>query len=117
MLTTFETKYVAIAASASLSDAVSTESRSLVGVIMPAAWTAADLTFKAGGWPPSAAAFADVYGVNGEVTYPADASQFVAIDPIDFLGCPQVQLRSGTSGTPVNQSAARTIGLVFRTVA
>lgn len=117
MISTLEVVYVTIANGASLSNAASTDSRSLVGVIMPAAWTAASLTFQAGGWPPSGAAFGNVQNATVEVVYVADASQYIAIDPLYFLGAPQVKVRSGTGASPVNQGAERVLGLVFRTVA
>lgn len=88
----------------------------LVGISMPAAWTAASLTFQASG--TSAALVKDMYDAVGtEYTVTAAAARFIAIPPADFLGVQWLIVRSGTTGTPVNQAAAVTINLIVRPVA
>lgn len=120
MPTTLQVEKVTIANGASLSGAASCDSRSLVGIVMPAAWTAAALTFQIGGFTAPGLAvgsFSNVYDAAAELSYLADASRYIAVDPIDFLGAQQVKVRSGTAGSPVAQGAARELYLVFRTVA
>ena len=120
MPSTLQVEKVTIANGASLSGAVACDSRSLVGIIMPTAWTAAGLTFQAGGFNAADLAvsrFQNMHNAAGELTYPADASLYIAVDTIDFLGAQQIKVRSGTAGTPVAQGAARELYLVFRNVA
>ena len=86
----------------------------VVGILMPAAWTAASLTFLAGAVSGS---LASVYDKDGnEYTVTADASQYIIIPPADLVGAKYLQVRSGTSGTPVAQTADRTLTLVVRPV-
>jgi hypothetical protein len=57
----------------------------------------------------------NVYDTAGsEKTVTADASRHIIIDPQDFAGTQYLKVRSGTSGLPVAQGAARTITLVVR---
>lgn len=119
-IATLQLEKITIANGASLSDAVACNSRSLVGIIMPAAWTAAGLTFQAGGFTApglSVGSFANIHNSAGELAYTVDASLYIAVDTLDFLGAQQVKVRSGTAGTPVNQGAARELYLVFRAFA
>jgi len=106
-----------IASSGSQSGAIDLQHFLLCGVIMPASWTTADLTFLGsaddfgdpeGTWSP----IYDQYG--NEFTVTAAASQVIQIDPAGFAGVRHVKVRSGTSGTPVNQAAERTLTLVLR---
>lgn len=86
----------------------------LVAIVMPAAWTAADLTFQASN---DDSAFANLYNASGtEITVPVGASRWVAIDPTDFAGVAFLKVRSGTSGAAVNQGADRVITFVVRAV-
>lgn len=120
MPSTLQVEKVTIANGASLSGAMACDSRSLVGIIMPTAWTAAGLTFQAGGFNAadlSIGRFQNMHNAAGELTYPADASLYIAVDTLDFLGAQQVKVRSGTAGTPVAQGAARELYLVFRAFA
>lgn len=102
-----------IASGASLSDAITLGGLRLFGVVMPAAWTAANLTFQAsfdGG-----TTYVDVYDYNGlEVVATASTSRLIVLDPVVFSAIPLLKIRSGTSGTAVNQGAARTLQIVLR---
>jgi hypothetical protein len=83
------------------------------GIAMPSAWTAADLTFQGSG--DRGAAYANMYDKDGnELAYGAAASTFIALNPDDFWGVNALKIRSGTSGSAVNQAAARTITLYTR---
>lgn len=98
-----------IAESASLSDAIILDEALLAGLLLPAAWTTADLTLQAS-TRAAPSTYANVYDVDGtEVTIKAAASRYVALNPADFAGMYAIKLRSGTSGSPVTQAAARSI--------
>jgi hypothetical protein len=99
-----------IANGAALSDAVHLHGLALFALQMPASWTAADLTFQGS---VDGTTYADVYDEAGdEVTVPAAAARFILLDPAKFLGLQRLKIRSGTTGVPVNQGAARTIQVI-----
>jgi hypothetical protein len=87
----------------------------LFGIVVPPVWTAASLTFQVsfdGG-----ANWADMYDINGnELTAHAEASCYIAIDPVNFAAVPMLKVRSGTSSAPVNQEQDATLQLVLRAV-
>ncbi len=57
--------------------------------------------------------YVDVYDVEeAELEITADASRFLALDPVNFWSINYLKVRSGTSGTPVNQGADRTLKLM-----
>ena len=98
----------------SISPEVALGQKTLVGIIMPAGWDAAGLTFQA---TPDDQNFFELFDSSGSaVALTAAAGQFIQIDPAKWRGVTGLKLRSGTSGSPVNQTAARTITLVTRTV-
>ncbi len=85
-----------------------------VAVIMPSAWTAADLTFQAS---DDAGNFKDIYSAaNAELAINVAASRFIPITPTNFQGTDRLKIRSGTAGVPVNQAAERVITVVCRKV-
>lgn len=113
---------VTIANNAALSNLLDLRDKRIVAIQMPASWTAADLTFQGSCDKPSEpgpggtgfpTALADVYDDNaGEVTVKAGAAKFIVLrgdmnNELNGLGF--AKIRSGTTGTPVNQGAARTI--------
>lgn len=107
-----------IANGASLSQAIENiglgAASALVGIEMPAAWTAANLTFQVSF---DGDTYKDLYDKDGnEVTVTAAASRYIGLIPSLFAGIRHLKVRSGTSGTPVNQGAARTLRLVVREV-
>lgn len=87
----------------------------LAAIVMPSAWTNANLTLQAIAEPGGT--YQDVYDDGGtEYSLTVDASQFVALEQDArerFRAAYGVKLRSGTGGTPVNQAADREIVLVF----
>ena len=104
---------VTIANGASLSNTIDTLGFPLVGILMPAAWTAADITLKAA--PDAAANVASVYDEAGtEINLKGAASQLIAIPLTKLTGLRYVQVRSGTAALAVNQAANRVLGLVVR---
>lgn len=100
-----------IANGASLSAAVNIAHMDLFAIEMPAAWTAASLTFQ-GSYDGTT--YSDLYDDAGnEVTFTVDASRYVLIrTPAQFFGLKKLKVRSGTTGSAVNQGAARSINLI-----
>lgn len=99
-----------IANGASLSGLFYVGDGRLVGVQMPAAWTAASLSFQTS---QDGTNFFDLYDNAGnEVVVTASASRQIVLDGFDS-GI-WMKVRSGTSGTPVNQGAARTLTMTVR---
>ncbi len=104
-----------IAQTESLSGVVDLGGHALVGIIMPAAWTAAALTFQASN--ASGGTYANVYDDSAvEVTVQAAASRAIAVDMAALKLAPwrYIKIRSGTSATPVAQEAERTLTLVLK---
>lgn len=85
------------------------------GIYMPSSWTTADLTFQVADTNADgdAGTYVDFYTDDGsEYTVQAAASRYISIDPNRFAGVAWLKVRSGTTGTPVNQDADRTVKLV-----
>lgn len=85
-----------------------------VGIQMPAAWTAANLTFQVSHDGTTYQNFQDAAGT--EIVAVAAASVFIALDPTIWFGVRFLKARSGTAGIPVNQGAERLLQLVFLAV-
>jgi hypothetical protein len=103
-----------ISQGAALSSDIVLDSYELVAVIMPAEWTAANLTVQV----VHAGREVNVYDDAGtEVTLTAAANRMILLNTLtkQLRGQQTIRLRSGTSGTPVNQAFARTLTLVLRT--
>jgi hypothetical protein len=101
-----------IANGASLSSAVNIGSKTVLGVVMPAAWTTANLTFQVS---YDGTNYANLYDKDGtEYTVTAAASRHIYVEPAQWVGVKYIKVRSGTSGTPVNQGADRSVVLVVR---
>ena len=103
---------VVIASGAALSGAVDTHGVHLVGIYMPSGWDAAALTFRASF---DGTNWYNVYEVDGtEVSVTTAASRFVRTDFSKWAPINKLIIRSGTAGTPVNQTAERTLKLALR---
>jgi len=117
---------VTIANTASLSNAIDltkTDGQTVVGIVIPAAWTAAGIAFKVSvdgatyvplydGRTPSAPV---EYGfASGDV--PTAEARAFALDPSVFAGFNYLKIVSGTNAAPVNQGAARTLYVQSRRV-
>lgn len=91
------------------------QDQALVGIAMPAAWTAAVLTFSVS--YDAGATWSEVVKADGTAyTLTVAAAQTVMVPFYDLLGIPYwalLRVRSGTLGTPVNQAAARTLTLIL----
>ena len=106
------TRDVVIGAGESLSAALNDlDGCAIVGLVMPAAWTAANLTLQ---MSADDSTFKDVYDALGvEKTIVAGAARYIQINPADLMGANALKIRSGTTGTPVVQAASRTITLIL----
>jgi hypothetical protein len=95
-----------------LSDAARLGGQALCGIQLPATWVAAALTFQVS--YDGGATFVDLYDANDqEVTIAAPTQgHYLALNPGLFPGVAMVKVRSGTSGTPVDQTASRVLKLV-----
>ena len=100
---------VIIANGASLSAAINLNGRVLTAIYMPAAWTAASLSFRAS---QDGVTFYDLFPLGVEYVSAAAASIFIPLDNNNFLGVKWLKVRSGTAASPVNQGAARTLTLM-----
>jgi hypothetical protein len=103
-----------IANGQSISGTLDLWKKSLVGILLPATWTAAGLSFLAS---PDGVTFGKLYDAFGELTIVSLAGgEYVTLDPAKFFGVRYVQIRSGTAGTPVNQGGSRVLRAVLRAV-
>lgn len=104
---------VTIANGASLSGAVAIGDHVPVGIAMPAAWTAASLTFQVSA--DGGTTWLDLYDTAGtEVAYTVAADRYIPLDPSIWIGINMIKVRSGTAAAAVNQGGARTLTLVSR---
>ncbi|UVC14715.1 hypothetical protein [Mesorhizobium onobrychidis] len=103
-----------IASGGSLSAAVDLGGLHAIGIIMPAAWTAAGLTFSVS---VDGENFADLYAPDGtEYALVVVAAHHVYLDLGIFAGFNSIKFRSGTGSVPVNQAAERTLTIVSRSL-
>lgn len=104
---------VTILSGASLSDSISLENRHLMSIIIPAAWTAAALTFQ---FSTDDVNYYNAFSLTAELTAnttAAAAGQIVNIPSTDaFHSARYLKIRSGTSGTAVVQAATRILTVV-----
>lgn len=114
-----QTVQVTIDASQSLSNALNLLGGEWlpVGITMPAAWTAAGLTFQ--GSMATDGTFVDIHTASAELSVTVTASRYYILDPANFQGLSAIKIRSGTGATPVAQASARviTVHLVNATAA
>jgi hypothetical protein len=104
---------VTIASGASESEAVASKGMALVGIVTPAAWTAADLAVKAG---LAADAMLPAYDNAGNPQKgEASTSQWIAFPTSDAVFAPYIGVQSvDAAGAPVVQADDRTLTLIFR---
>lgn len=107
-----------IANGASVSDALDLANTSLLGIIMPAAWTTAALTVEVSADNSTWTGLA--YDQDGSqcnsIASPVAGSAY-ALNALGLLPYRYIRLRSGTTATPVNQGAARSITVITRPLA
>lgn len=111
----YTTKTAVIAESGSLSGEVDLEGYSISHIVMPAAWTAANITFAVS--TTTGGTFVPLYDESGsEVTSVVAASGAYAQDANagKLFGIRYIKLRSGTNASAVTQTAARTLTLLLK---
>lgn len=100
---------ITVATDAKVSSPAHLAGRSLVGIILPAQWTASDLTFQVSS---DGVTFYDLYVNTGLYTYPTAglaAGAASMVEPELFFAWDYVQVRSVT-----DQAADRIVTLVAR---
>lgn len=101
----------------SLSAAVELHGLLPTAVVMPSGWDAADLTFQGSVDGVSYVNLFDGLGAAGnEIVVRTAASRYVLVDPYQFYGMLYIKIRSGTSGTGVNQTADRVLIVPTRSI-
>lgn len=96
----------------SLSASIEVNGEHVIGVIVPAAWTAAGLSFQ-GSFDGTN--FFELYDMTGvAITIPVVASSYTVIQPTAMHGVNFVKVRSGTSGSPVTQASTMVLTLLTR---
>lgn len=86
-------------------------------IVVPATWTPANLTFQVATTSTATTGdnLFDEFGAEVTVTVPSSASaKMLRLTPSDWYWVRWLYIRSGTSGTPVNQGGARTLTVVCR---
>jgi hypothetical protein len=105
-----------IASGTALSAEVDIGGMTLVGIFVPAAWVTAGISFQG---TIDGSTFGELVDqTNTAITVPSitgGAALFVALDPAKFRAVRALKVRSGTSGTPVNQTAAGGVTLKLLT--
>lgn len=100
---------VTIENGAAVSSGVEIGNAALVGVAMPAGWTAATVGVQASA---DGQTWLDVKDTSGtEYGLTADAGEYIIIPPDDLLGPRYLRLLSGSSDSPVQQEAERKLRL------
>jgi hypothetical protein len=106
---------VTIANGAALSGPLDLAGHVLIAIAMPAAWTAAVLTFQSS--IDGGTTWSDVVDDTGtEVSVAAAASRTIVnggqLEKLAPLG--RIRIRSGTTGVPVNQAADRSLAVITK---
>ena len=99
-----------------LSAAISLGADVLHGIQMPAGWDAASMSFQAS--IDGGLTFAEMIAAAGTaVSCTVAGGQYIALDPTLWRAVNCLKIRSGTSASPVNQTADRLLTLVVKPVA
>lgn len=113
-----DTVSAVIPAGASLSAQVNLGGKTLVGIVLPANWTTASLSFQASG--DGGATFGELDDATAAAiavsSITGGAVVSVAVDPTKWRGINCIKVRSGTAGAPVNQTNTVTLSLLTRFV-
>ena len=99
---------------AKLAEAIAVAEKVPCALLMPAAWTAADISFQAS--LDGGATWHDVYDMQGNnlVLVNPQVGTFYQLDPSQFAGLTVIRLQSGDPGAQVNQVAAAAVTLATR---
>jgi len=115
--TNLSTVTATVLSGTSLSAAAPLNQMVVVGIVMPATWTAADLTFQVSS--DGGATFHELYTSAGTpVQYQSTAAVQFGVDGRQWGGIDQVKVRSGPAGaSAVNQGGDRAIILLLKLLA
>jgi hypothetical protein len=103
-----------IANGTSLSQGIDLEGKTLLGIHMPAGWDATSLTFQVS---EDGVTYDNLYdNLGNEKTIIVANNRYIYASPSDWVGIRFIKVRSGTSATPVNQTANRNIILITKAV-
>jgi len=108
---------VTIAAGASLSGAVNLAACTPIRIIAGAAasgWTTANLTFQVSHDGATYGNFRDQYGTEISATV-VTAGDVIQLDGGTFTSMRYIKVRSGTTGTPVNQASDQVVTIICKT--
>lgn len=101
-----------ISASTNLSLAITYDGLSLIGVQVPANWTAAALSFQISDDGTNFFVGVDQYGA--EISLAVVAGKRTVVPPMALHGVKKIKLQSGTSASPVTQVSSVTLTLIGR---
>lgn len=108
----------AIASGQSLSPEVDIGGWTLVGIVVPAAWTTAGISFQASA--DGGATFGELQTIAAVAfaisSITGGTQVYIAIDPTTLRGVRSLKVRSGTAAAPVSQGSSVTLSLVTRYV-
>lgn len=111
----WETLPITLANGSSVSDAVNLGGLRLFGIVMPSAWTTANLTFQMS--PDGGTTWADLYDNDGnEIVAAANTSSCIILTPEKMAALQHLRVRSGLSSAPVAQGAVRSLQLILRMI-
>jgi len=109
-----ELQTATIQSGSALSAEVALGEKTLCGIYVPSSWTSASITFQV---TPDDTNFSELWTDAGsELTLTVSAGAYTALDPKYWRGITGVKVRSGTSGSPVNQSSTVALTLVTRSI-
>ncbi len=100
-----------IGSGVAVSNIVALGEGAMVGIVMPAAWTAAALTFLGS---PDGVTFTNIFDTTTERNFAVAVDRFLSLTHTDWLAFKFIKIRSGTTGTPVNQAASRALTVISR---
>ncbi len=112
----WETFPVILAEGFSTTDTINLGGLRLFGIVMPVAWTTANLTFQMS--PDSGATWVDMFDQNGnEILAVGETEAYIGMNtPPHFAPLQFLRIRSGSSSVPVTQDADRVLKLLLRRV-
>ena len=91
---------------------MATGGQSVIGIAMPAAWTAAGVSFQVS--PDGGTTWNELASASTVVAVTAAAGQYIYLGADMFAGVNMLKVRSGTSGVPVVQGADRIVTLILK---
>jgi len=115
MATVSKKQVATIAIGTALASGVLIGDKVLCAILMPAGWDAAGLSFQAS--DDDGVTWNDMYddaGLEVKLSPATPAAKRLSLDPSLFAGVTWIKVRSGLTGAPVNQTAARALTLVSR---